>query len=62
MTLSYAEGILEKNDNILATAKQLGIAMQTLSNWQNKANEGYRIVSAYWVFDSTGAVCYKCFH
>ncbi|MGP9511601.1 hypothetical protein ACT3RN_03275 [Psychrobacter sp. AOP5-GZ1-6] len=46
VTLSYAEGILEKNDNILATAKQLGIAMQTLSNWQNKANEGYRIVSA----------------
>ena len=23
-----------------ATARQLGIAMQTLSNWQNKANEG----------------------
>jgi len=45
--LSYAEGILENNGNILATAKQLGIAMQTLSNWQNKANEGYRIVSAY---------------
>jgi len=26
--------------NISATAKQLGIAMQTLSNWQNKANQG----------------------
>ena len=23
-----------------ATARQLGIAMQTLSNWRNKANEG----------------------
>ena len=23
-----------------ATARQLGIAMQTLSNWQNKANQG----------------------
>ncbi|WP_410477328.1 hypothetical protein [Psychrobacter sp. ANT_WB68] len=47
VTLSYAEEILEKNGNILATAKQLGIAMQkTLSNWQNKANEGYRIISA----------------
>ncbi|MGO2733909.1 hypothetical protein [Psychrobacter sp.] len=45
--LSYAEGILENNGNILATTKQLGIAMQTLSNWQNKANEGSRIVSAY---------------
>ena len=25
---------------ITATAKQLGIAMQTLSNWNNKANQG----------------------
>ena len=28
------------NGNISATAKQLGIAMQTLSNWQNKASQG----------------------
>jgi len=38
--------IADNNGNISATAKQLGIAMQTLSNWQNKANEGYCIVSA----------------
>ena len=32
--------ISDNNGNISATAKQLGIAMQTLSNWQNKANQG----------------------
>ena len=32
--------IADNNGNISATAKQLGIAMQTLSNWQNKANKG----------------------
>ena len=32
--------IEDNNGNISATAKQLGIAMQTLSNWQNKANQG----------------------
>ena len=32
--------IADNNGNIPATAKQLGIAMQTLSNWQNKANQG----------------------
>lgn len=32
--------IADNDGNILATAKQLGIAMQTLSNWQNKANQG----------------------
>ena len=32
--------IAETNGNISATAKQLDIAMQTLSNWQNKANQG----------------------
>ncbi|ERL55216.1 Mobile element protein [Psychrobacter aquaticus CMS 56] len=31
--------IADNNGNVSATAKQLGIAMQTLSNWQNKANE-----------------------
>ena len=32
--------IADNNGNISATAKQHGIAMQTLSNWQNKANQG----------------------
>ena len=32
--------IADNNGNVSATAKQLGIAMQTLSNWQNRANEG----------------------
>ena len=29
--------IAENNGNISATAEQLGIVMQTLSNWKNKA-------------------------
>ena len=32
--------IADNNGNISATAKQLGIAIQTLSNWNNKANQG----------------------
>ena len=32
--------IVDNNGNISATAKQLGIAMQTLSNWHNKATQG----------------------
>ena len=32
--------IADNNGNISATTKQLGIAMQTLSNWHNKANQG----------------------
>ena len=32
--------IADNNGNISATAKQLGIATQTLSNWQNKAHQG----------------------
>ena len=32
--------IADNNGNISATAKQLGIAMQTLSNWHNKTNQG----------------------
>jgi len=32
--------IADNNGNISATAKQLGIAMQTLSNWQSKTNQG----------------------
>ena len=32
--------IADNNGNISATAKQLGIAMQTLSNWHSKANQG----------------------
>ena len=35
--------IADNNGNISATAKQLGIAMQTLSNWQNKADKGQLI-------------------
>ena len=35
--------IADNNGNVSATAKQLGIAMQTLSNWQNKANKGQLI-------------------
>ena len=31
--------IADNNGNVSATAKQLVIAMQTLSNWQNKANQ-----------------------
>ena len=32
--------ITDNNGNISATAKQLGIVMQTLSNCNNKANQG----------------------
>ena len=32
--------IAVNNGNVSATAKQLGIAMQTLSNWHNRANQG----------------------
>ena len=32
--------IVDSNGNLSATARQLEIAMQTLSNWQNKANQG----------------------
>jgi len=32
--------IADNNGNVSATARQLGIAMQTLSNWNNKANQG----------------------
>ena len=31
--------IADNNGNISTTAKQLGIAIQTLSNWNNKANQ-----------------------
>ena len=34
------KNIADNNGNISATAKQLGIAMQTLSNWHNKASQG----------------------
>ena len=32
--------IADNNCDISTTAKQLGIAMQTLSSWHNKANQG----------------------
>ena len=35
--------IADNNSNVSATIKQLGIAMQTLSNWQNKADKGQLI-------------------
>ncbi|KAF0568064.1 hypothetical protein FQV37_1400 [Psychrobacter nivimaris] len=35
--------IADNKGNVSATAKQLGIAMQTLSNWQNKADKGQLI-------------------
>ena len=31
------------DNNVSATANQLGIAMQVLSNWQNKADKGQLI-------------------
>ncbi len=34
------KNIADNNGNISAAAKQLGIAMQTLSNWHKKANQG----------------------
>ena len=41
-TAFKAEAVKKRayNGNIAATTKQLGIVMQTLSNWQNKTNEG----------------------
>ena len=32
--------IADNNGNLSATAEQLGSAMQALSNWHNKANQG----------------------
>ena len=32
--------IADNNGNLSETARQLGIAMKTLSNWQNKSNQG----------------------
>ena len=32
--------VADNNGNISATSKQLGIVIQTLSNWHNKANQG----------------------
>ncbi len=40
LTAEAVKKIADNNGNISATAKQLGIAMQTLPNWQNKANQG----------------------
>lgn len=37
--------ILDNNGNVSVTTKQLGIAMQTLSNWHNKANQGKLVVT-----------------
>lgn len=33
--------VIENNgDNVSATAKQVGLPMQPLANWQGKANQG----------------------
>lgn len=37
--------IADNNGNLSATAWQLGIAMQTLSNWQSKSNQGKLVVT-----------------
>ena len=34
------KSIAEHNGNISTAARKLGIPMQTLTNWQNKANQG----------------------
>jgi transposase len=36
--------IKQKDDNVSATARKLGISMQTLSNWFNKANKIIQIL------------------
>lgn len=41
------KNIADNNGDISATAKQLGIAMQTLSNWHHNANEGKLIGTKY---------------
>ena len=46
----------DTNDNISATAKQLDIAMQTLSNWQNKANQGKLIGTEQYDPELTAAI------
>ncbi len=38
--------ITDNNVNVSVIVKQLGIAMRTLSNWQNKAYGGCSILSA----------------
>ena len=40
--------IADNNGNVSATAKQLVVAMQTLSNWQNKAKESKLIGTKYY--------------
>ena len=40
--------IADNNGNFSATARQLEIAMQTLSNWQNKANQGKLVGTKYY--------------
>ena len=48
--------IADNNGNISATAKQLGIAMQTLSNWHNKANQGKLISTQQYEPDLMAAI------
>ena len=39
-TAEAVKEIADSTGNFSATAKQFGTAMQTLSNWDNKANQG----------------------
>ena len=48
--------IADNNGNISATAKQLGIAMQTLSNWHNKANQSKLISTQQYEPDLMAAI------
>ena len=41
--------IVDNNGNLSATARQLGVAMQTLFNWQNKTNQGKLIGTEQYV-------------
>ena len=54
--------IADNNGNISATAKQLGIAMQTLSNWHNKAKAFYAMYRKTGTVTVGAADFYLCFH
>ncbi|AMN49189.1 transposase [Psychrobacter sp. P2G3] len=48
--------IADNNGNVSATAKQLCIAMQALSNWQNKANQGKLIGTEQYDLELVAAI------
>ena len=45
--------IADNNVNLNATARQLGIAMQTLSNRQNKSNQGKLVGTEQYAYESS---------